>query len=93
MPSTPPSVLMLDQVLRLWVLRPTITPAPRCGDYQWRAGNPTAFKDVPKVSCSPLEVAEGGSRATTSSTVVSMTLSSDTTISLVSSAPRCCEAC
>ena len=62
-------------------------PAPLLGDSQGRAGKPTACEDVPKASCSPLEVvAEGGSSATTSSTVALMTLSSDTTISLVPSA-------
>ena len=80
MPSTPPSVLMVDQALGPWVLRPTKTPAPCCVDSHWRAGDPTALQDVPKASCSPLEVAEGGSSATTSSTVALMTLSSKTTM-------------
>ena len=61
-------------------------PAPLLGDSQGRAGKPTACEDVPKASCSPLEMAKGGSRATTLSTVASMTSSSDTTISLVPSA-------
>ena len=86
MPSTPPSVLNLDQALGPWAWWPTMMPAPFLGDSQGRAGNPTAFEEKPKASCSPLEVAEGRSRATTLSTEVSMTSSSDTTISLVPSA-------
>ena len=61
-------------------------PAPLLGDSQGRAGKPTACEDVPKASCSPLEMAKGGSRATTLSTVASMTSSSDTTISIEPSA-------
>jgi hypothetical protein len=45
-----------------------------------------ACKDVPKASCSPLEMAKGGSRATTLSTMASMMSSSDTTILLELSA-------
>lgn len=86
MPSTPPSVLKLDQALGPWAWWPTMMPAPLLGDSQGRAGKPTACEDVPKASCSPLEMAKGGSRATTLSTVASMTSSSDTTISLEPSA-------
>ncbi len=53
-PSTHPSRLMVDQVLELWVAEPTTLPAPLFVDSGWGAGNPTAFKDLPMASCSPL---------------------------------------
>ena len=54
MPSTPPSMLNLDQALGPWAWWPTMMPAPLLGDSQGRAGKPTACEDVPKASCSPL---------------------------------------
>jgi hypothetical protein len=53
-PSTLPSRLMVDQVLKLWAAEPTTLPAPLFVDSRWGVGNPMAFKDLPTASCSPL---------------------------------------